>query len=238
MTINHVILKNHFSGKDTTIVGDVINNGCQTFHIDEIDEVCNKFKVSDKQKQQAIDAHSTINSHDFTDLFNSNCCTIISCLLHQGVHSDQMIVCKLGELPNPVEKRKFDEVRVAVARYGYDLDTLVHDECADVRYQVAQHGYRLDKLINDPSIFVRVEVACQGYGLEKLMYDPTLGVQFEVVKQGYRLDHFINSDMITIRMEVARQGYGLDILSKDSCSFVRSEALAMIEKQAKEYTQK
>lgn len=232
------MLKKHFDGKDTTIVGDVINNGCQTFHIDEINEVCIKFNVSDKQKQQAIDAHSTINSHDFTDLLNSNCFTIISCLLHQGVHSDQMITRTFGELSNPVEKRKFDEVRVAVARYGYNLDVFVHDDCADVRYQVARHGYGLDTLVNDPSIFVRVEVAKQGYGLDKLMHDPSIFVQLEVAKQGYRLDHFIKSDMITIRMEVARQGYGLDILSKDSCSFVRSEAMTMIEKQAKDYTQK
>lgn len=238
MSINHVVLTKHFDGKDTTIVGDVINNGCQTFYLSQLDEVCNKFQVSDKQKRQVIDAHNTINSYDFTDLFNSNCHVIISCLLHQGEYSDKMIVCKLGDLPNPIEKRQFDEVRVAVARYGYNLDTLVYDDCADVRYQVACHGYGLDKLVNDPSIFVRVEVARQGYGLEKLIHDTTLGVQFEVVKQGYRLDHFINSNMVTIRMEVARQGYGLDILSNDSSYFVRSEALAMIEKQAKEYTQK
>lgn len=228
MKINHVILKKHFGGNDTTIVGDVINNGCQTFHIDKINEVCIKFNVSDKQKQQVIDAHNTINSHDFTDLFKSNRCSIIRCLLHQGLFSDQMITRTFGELPNPAEKRNFDEVRVAVARYGYNLDAFVHDECADVRCQVAKQGYGLDTLVNDPSIFVRVEVAKQGYGLDKLMYDPTLGVQFEVAKQGYRLDHFIKSDMITIRMEVARQGYGLDILSKDSCDFVRSEALTKL----------
>ena len=238
MSINHVVLTKHFGGKDTTIVGDVINNGCQTFHIDEIDEVCNKFKVSDKQKQQAIDAHSTINSHDFTNLFDCNCHVIIGCLLHQGVYSDQMITRTFGEFPSPVEKRNFDEVRAATARYGYNLDVFVHDDCADVRYQVARHGYGLDTLVNDPSIFVRVEVAKQGYGLDKLMHDQSIFVQLEVAKQGYRLDHFIKSDMITIRMEVARQGYGLDILSKDSCSFVRSEAMTMIEKQAKEYTQK
>lgn len=232
MNINHVVLTNHFGCKDTTVVGDIVNNGCQTFHIDKLEDVCTKFKVSDKQKQQIIDAHNSINSSDFTNLFNTDIPSIIECLLYQGVYSDEMIVGKFkpnnGLFINQIIIRNLERIRVIIARYGHNLDLFACDESGDVRYQVATQGYRLDHFINDPCIFIRSDVARQGYGLDKLMHDPTLSVQFEVVKQGYRLDHFINSEFITLRLEIARQGYGLDMLINDPCSFVRHEAQSFI----------
>ena len=45
-----IILKDHFDDKDTVIYANVISNGCQTFYIDELDKICEKFCVSFEQK--------------------------------------------------------------------------------------------------------------------------------------------------------------------------------------------
>ena len=37
-----IILEKHFNKKDTDIYGDVVSNGCQTFHIEELDKICKK----------------------------------------------------------------------------------------------------------------------------------------------------------------------------------------------------
>lgn len=133
MKINHVILKNQFDGKDTTIVGDVINNGCQTFNIDKIDEVCIKFNVSDKQKQQAVDAHSTINSSDFTNLFDCNCPIIIGCLLHQGVYSDRRGYTIVYNEDNNQFAIDMDEFRKLYDLHEIDITTFDQDDigCCD-----------------------------------------------------------------------------------------------------------
>lgn len=49
------ILKNHFEGKNTYIVGEWINNGCQTFLYTDLDKVCEKFNVSRAERQDVID---------------------------------------------------------------------------------------------------------------------------------------------------------------------------------------
>lgn len=52
-----IILKKHFNGKDTAIYGDAVSNGCQTFHISELDKVCKEFEVPEKIKQEVIQYH-------------------------------------------------------------------------------------------------------------------------------------------------------------------------------------
>ena len=52
-----IILRNHFEGKDTAIYGDVISNGCQIFHISELDEICKEHRVPDDIKQNVLKHH-------------------------------------------------------------------------------------------------------------------------------------------------------------------------------------
>lgn len=52
-----IILKNHFNRNDTAIYGDIVCNGCQTFHINQLDEVCEKFRVPVEIKQDVIKHH-------------------------------------------------------------------------------------------------------------------------------------------------------------------------------------
>ena len=51
-----IVLKNHFQGKDTVIYSNVVSNGCQTFFIDELDNVCQRFGVNYQTKQEVLDA--------------------------------------------------------------------------------------------------------------------------------------------------------------------------------------
>ena len=63
-----IILKNHFENKNTLIYGNVISNGCQTFYIEELDQICDKFDVSDEQKQQVIEAYKqNLNKDDLNE---------------------------------------------------------------------------------------------------------------------------------------------------------------------------
>lgn len=63
------------------------------------------------------------------------------------------------------------QVREAVAKQGYGLDTLIHDEKWQVRIAVAEQNYGLDTLIHDEYWEVRKAVAEQGYGLDILIND-------------------------------------------------------------------
>lgn len=42
-----IVLEKHFNKKDTAIYHNVVSNGCQTFHIEELDKVCKKQSVLD-----------------------------------------------------------------------------------------------------------------------------------------------------------------------------------------------
>lgn len=51
-----IILEKHFNKKDTAIYHNVVSNGCQTFHIEDLDKVCKRYNVSDDIKQSVLDA--------------------------------------------------------------------------------------------------------------------------------------------------------------------------------------
>lgn len=52
-----IILKNHFNEKDTVIYGNAVSNGCQTFHINQLDEICKKFIVPEEIKKDVLKHH-------------------------------------------------------------------------------------------------------------------------------------------------------------------------------------
>lgn len=59
-----IIIKNHFNKNDTGIYSDIISNGCQTFNINQLDEVCEKFKVPAEIKQEIIKYHQENSNID------------------------------------------------------------------------------------------------------------------------------------------------------------------------------
>lgn len=50
------ILKNHFNQNDTVIYANIVSNGCQTFEIEKLDEICKSFEVPDSIKKEVIEA--------------------------------------------------------------------------------------------------------------------------------------------------------------------------------------
>ena len=138
------ILKNHFQDKDTIIVGKLIKNGCQTFTIEQLDEVCEKFDVPHDVKQSCLEAYTNnAEAEDFDELVQHPDWEVRSLVANQG---------------HGLERLVNDEdwcVRAAVANQGYGLDRLVNDEDWHVRATVAKQGYGLDTLVNDEN-----EVVC------------------------------------------------------------------------------
>ena len=173
-----ITLHNHFEYKPTYIVGNYIINGCQTFHINEIDKVCKEFYVPDRMKNQVLNLHSKIDQ--------------------SKIESD---LKKMIELC--VKKRRFNDVdrnvRIAIAKQKIALDQLVNDYDHHVRCAVAEHGYGLDVLINDEEWLVRCTVANQDYGLDVLVNDDDWTVRCVVANQGYGLDVLINDGCLSVQ---------------------------------------
>jgi len=74
-------------------------------------------------------------------------------------------------------------VRMACAKQGVGLETLVEDRDWIVRRAVAKQGYGLDILVNDEESDVRFEVAKHGFGLKTLVNDLSWTVRAEAEKQ-------------------------------------------------------
>ena len=125
-----IILNNYLNTK-TYIIGNYIINGCQRFTIDKLDKVCEEFEVSNKVKQETLEAYN-LNKANYED-----------------------------EDWSTLVKDEDYFVRVEVAKQGYGLDILVRDKDYSVRWEVARHSYGLDVLVNDKIYYVRIEAARQ-----------------------------------------------------------------------------
>jgi hypothetical protein len=53
-----IYLPNHFNDNTTVIIGDMVSNGCQTFHIDRLAEVAEEFNVPQSIIDEVIDLHA------------------------------------------------------------------------------------------------------------------------------------------------------------------------------------
>lgn len=144
-----------------------------------------------------------------------------------------------------IVERNDNDTNFDIAKAGYCLDVLVHNDNVSIREEVAKHGYGLDILINDERASVRECVAKQGYGLDVLVNDKNAAVRLQVAtyainhpdecihlieilsddpmqliraciaSAGYFLDKFVNDKSIIVRGIVASQGYEIDTLIND-----------------------
>lgn len=135
-----------FQGKNTYIVGSLIKNGCQTFKIEDLDEVCKVWRVPNDTKEAVREAYKE-NSQTEEDWKS---------LAKYGNWSTRILVAKQGKCLDILVNDPHRFVRYTVARQGYGLDILVNDPCWEVRAEVAEQGYDLDILVNDPEQYVRV----------------------------------------------------------------------------------
>ena len=149
------VLYNHYKDKPTIIIGDRIINGCQDFTIDQLDDMCNRYEVTDKQKQQVIDVYKQhmIDGDDNIDQFLKDDQSVHFAIAQHGNdgHRDVLV--------NDMDW----SVRRSVALYGNDKhrDVLVNDKEWSVRRAVAQYGNdgHRDVLVNDKEDGVCISVA-------------------------------------------------------------------------------
>ena len=100
-----IILNQHFNGKTTYIVGDIVANGCQVFHIDLLDEVCDKFKVPSEIKEEVIVAYKA-NKETKEDYLS---------LSEHSASNVRLSALKSGADPNLFVNDSNDDVRSAAS---------------------------------------------------------------------------------------------------------------------------
>ena len=148
-----ITLKSEFNMQPTFMLGDAIMNGCTTFNIKDIDEVCLNNDVPDHIKLEAILAHSQqpiYTDEEYNEMWDKACQN--KC--HYS-NSKILIIYNKKCLDKAIKSSNF-HVRMTVAKMGYKLDQLVNDESCLVRCAVAQMGYGLDTLVNDEIEYVRI----------------------------------------------------------------------------------
>ena len=179
------------------MLGDYINNGCQTFHIKDIDSVCEEHDVPNSKKLEVLELYNRtpkLTDQQYIDAYNSFCTSDIE--------------------------------RILILENGHCLDLALESNKCTYREVVASKGYKLDVLINDVSATVRCAVVKQGYGLDKLVSDVSSAVRRAVAEHNIPelMEILIKDVCWYVRAGVALQGYRLDILMNDNDSYVANIA--------------
>ena len=242
VTETFIKINNHWEDKTTYILGDYIKNGCQLFHVRDIDKVCDTFKVPDNVKNQVLKRMSKMKlgtEEEYIQIFNKYRNECSSIFFINGLFKDVAIgkvdgecaLVKGGHCLEELSKSTFTLTRMEVVKQGYNLDYFMNDNNISVRCQLVIQGYGIDTLVNDKSCYVRREVAHNGYKLETLINDEYPSIRIEVARKGYGLEKLINDENEYVRIEVAKQGYGLDILINDPDPDVRFVVSKMLARQ-------
>ena len=199
-----IVIEDSHNGNDTIVIGHWCNNGCTTFHIKDLDRVCQNHRVSVEDKQVFLEAMKTHNpeAEDWDALSNNEDPNIIYMIIQNGKifekfahHREWSIrreVARAGQCLELLSKDPESSVRYAVAEQGQFLDAFLSDSCWIVRQLVANKGHRLDHFINDIDPDVREAVVRQRYGLDILKSDMDPAVRWEVANQSYALDELVN----------------------------------------------
>jgi len=218
-----IVIEDSHNGNDTIVVGHWCNNGCTTFHLDDLNKICKKHFVSEFDKQELLRALKThdpekedweLLSQDEDNL------AVIELLLKNG-----KVFEKFARSPSW-------EIRREVARTGHYLELLSKDVSSDVRCEVANQGQFLDAFLNDPYWYIRMVTAEKGHRLDHFINDIDPDVREAVAHQRYGLDILKNDTDPCVRWEVAYQGYALDELVNDPVEWVQRKAREMLAKQA------
>lgn len=140
------IIENSFNDNTTYLVGDWVNNGCQTFHIDDIQTVCDKFEVCQEEVDHVVNLHRTTGKVDLHQYIDHEDSRVISLLIKQGIVMPKFI--------ESTDKR----VQLTLVEESIGLEVLVNSQYMVVREAIANKGCFLDLLINDKAKQVRAAV--------------------------------------------------------------------------------
>lgn len=152
-----IILRNHFKHEDTYIVGDVVVNGYQTFHIDRLDDWCIRYNVPEDIKDQVVVAHrgnnGAIPNYDAIMLDENE--EVRLELIKQVRNSSDLGIRKFLDImvSSAEVGNRIQVVKLRIKEY---LDILVNDENSWVKLAVAKLGIKeyCDILINDEDEYV------------------------------------------------------------------------------------
>lgn len=175
-----LVLENHFKGKDTTIVGNVVSNGCTVFHYKDRLAIFKEHNV-DPETQESLNDAYILNQKEPENWVE----------LSKSTTSIRLMVAKNTRCLDILINDKSISIRQIVAEQDYGLNKLIRDKAWVVRAAVAGQGHGLEKLINDSYSVVRIKVVEQGYGLDRLIKDDNWVVRKAVAKMGYGLDILI-----------------------------------------------
>lgn len=236
-------VNNSHLGKNTFIISDMIYNGCQAFHINELDKVCfeNGVSVIDKNdllslyyqiKEDTKDDREALLESLYYDenankfLSSNECCfSTAKALIAQGIHIDDYM------------RRASKVFKVYIAQSGFKLDELVYDENIQVCTMVIEYIVDnidngivctniLDILVNDSSAVVRRTLALTKYKkyLDILVNDANTKVRVNVALSGIKdyLDILVNDyhwEVLRIAALLGNERH-LDLLIKHSSPVV------------------
>ena len=106
------ILKNHFNQNDTVIYANIVSNGCQTFEIEKLDEICQEFDVPDSIKKEVIEAFEINRGKDDV---TKNIFDNLTGVNDKNVYNAVILGTQSKELLNQLSDSSDSDVRLAVA---------------------------------------------------------------------------------------------------------------------------
>ena len=143
-----IILEKHFNKKDTTIYGDVVSNGCQTFHIEDLDKVCKRYNVSADIKQSVLDA---FESNKGVDDPSQNILNKLKEINNQALNNAvALATTNMDLLKNAVGVFHLGAIMIIAEREDVDDDVIGHllKECSQmVRFIIAGRKNLNDEFI-------------------------------------------------------------------------------------------
>lgn len=203
-------VKGLYEDKDTYFVSDYVVNGCQVFHISQVDKIPFSFDRELVKKLSSDNFAEFGEDEDWYSIANHESPRIASVAAAKGHYLDLLMERNRWQINEKLAKYKrfseklslnsYEEVRYEVASNGYCLGRLVHDYSSEVKMAVARAGGGLNILINDESHLVRRQVARLRHGLHILVNDRSALVRAEVARRGYCLETLVNDKSPEVRL--------------------------------------
>jgi len=152
------ILRNHFGGRPTILIGNKVINGCQDFDIANLDSVCDKYEVPQHYRDDVREANKLPETHadNMNEFLDDEDVRVLCCIAEHGndahrdilvKHSDVDVLWYVAKYGNDAHRDilvKHSDIQVlrCVARYGNDAhrDILVKHSDVGVLWYVARYG--------------------------------------------------------------------------------------------------
>lgn len=143
----------------------------------------------------------------------------------------------LGNNIDKWTKHKSWFVRSEVARLGYSLEELSHDDSIDVLWQVARHGYKPEMFWNHENSHVRSALARSGADFDHMINDSDANNIWLLMTQGFGF----GSKEFSVETNIEKQTLSLKQIEKaDSVLYLSNDYMLQkfYNKEWKEFLEK